>query len=49
VEDVAVASMAFFRVRLDQRRNGFWRRALYEHIEACPFCNPNTAPQVIPE
>jgi hypothetical protein len=25
------------------------RRALYEHVEACPFCNPDTALQVIPE
>ncbi|WP_406178080.1 DUF6233 domain-containing protein [Streptomyces canus] len=25
------------------------RRALYGHVEACPFCNPDTALQVIPE
>ncbi|WP_327744669.1 DUF6233 domain-containing protein [Streptomyces europaeiscabiei] len=25
------------------------RRALYEHVEACPHCNPDTALQVIPE
>ncbi|WP_409007434.1 DUF6233 domain-containing protein [Streptomyces scabiei] len=25
------------------------RRALYEHVEACPHCNPGTALRVIPE
>ncbi|MFE2183523.1 DUF6233 domain-containing protein [Streptomyces sp. NPDC059455] len=25
------------------------RRALYEYVEACPHCNPDTALQVIPE
>ncbi|UUU31999.1 DUF6233 domain-containing protein [Streptomyces sp. CA-210063] len=25
------------------------RRALYEHVEACPFCTPDTVLQVIPE
>ncbi|WP_208614549.1 DUF6233 domain-containing protein [Streptomyces regalis] len=25
------------------------RRALYGHVEACPFCNPDTALRVIPE
>ncbi|MEV8545611.1 DUF6233 domain-containing protein [Streptomyces sp. NPDC051572] len=25
------------------------RRALYEHIEACPLCIPDTALRVIPE
>lgn len=25
------------------------RRALYEHVEACPFCNPDTALHVVPE
>ncbi|WP_405893795.1 DUF6233 domain-containing protein [Streptomyces sp. NBC_00104] len=25
------------------------RRALYEHVEACSFCNPDTALRVIPE
>ncbi|MDQ0961969.1 hypothetical protein QFZ66_005847 [Streptomyces sp. B4I13] len=25
------------------------RRALYEHVSACSFCNPDTALQVIPE
>lgn len=25
------------------------RRAMYEHVEACPFCNPDTALRVILE
>ncbi|MEU9168599.1 DUF6233 domain-containing protein [Streptomyces sp. NPDC048420] len=25
------------------------KRALYAHVEACPFCNPDTALRVIPE
>ncbi|MFJ2240434.1 DUF6233 domain-containing protein [Streptomyces sp. NPDC087859] len=36
-------------VRIQPISEGQARRALYEHVEACPFCNPDTALHVIPE